>query len=160
MVVITLEHKKRNYIGIDIVDSEHRVFPTMQKAKKWLADNNFYYGQSPFFNYNPHDGKEWCHIKDSSWEYIDVRLEILGDQDEPSRYKDFDPGMAPWQKAAFEEGRREGYAQVLVEADIPKDVKVKKFMEHFDESEEDAEYWISECEKAGKESPLVVEENR
>lgn len=155
MIIITLEHNSIGIIGKKEIDCEHRAFLTMQEAEKWLEDNNFYYGQRSFFQYTPADAKEWCHKKDVSWEFISVSIETIYDHDEPSRYKDFVPGMAPWQKAAFEEGRREGYAQVLVEAGLPRDEMIRRYMNHFDESKKDAEYWISVCEATEKENKLA-----
>ncbi|MCR5404230.1 MAG: hypothetical protein K6E91_10505 [Butyrivibrio sp.] len=146
MVIITLERTKPSFMGMDIEDYEHRAFLTMKEAEKWLISNNFYYGQRDFFEYTPAEAKEWCHKKDASWEYIGVSIETIDNPDEVSRYKDFDPGMAPWQKAAFEDGRREGYTKKLVEAGLPREVIIKKYMEYFNERKEDAEYWISVCE--------------
>ena len=150
MVLITLERKKPSFAGMDIEDCEHRVFFTMQDAEKWLVSNNFYFGQRDFFKYTPADAKEWCHKKDASWEYIAVSIETIDVPGEPSRYKDFDPGIAPWKKAAFEEGRREGYAKTLVESGLSREVVIRKYMNYFNERKEDAEYWISVCEAAGK----------
>ncbi len=65
-------------------------------AKKWLINNNFYYGQRSFFNYTPSFAKEWCHKNDQSWEYIDVSLEKYRGLNQYSRYKNFIPEKAPW----------------------------------------------------------------
>ncbi|MBP3197159.1 MAG: hypothetical protein J6N21_09170 [Butyrivibrio sp.] len=157
MVIITLEHNCIGVFKMEDIDCEHRAFLTMKEAEKWLVDNNFYYGQRSFLQYTPADAKEWCHQNDASWEFIGVSIEVIENPDEPSRYKDFNPGMAPWQKAAFEDGRREGYAQVLVEANFPRDEMIKRYMNHFDESKADAEYWISVCEEAEKERSGVEE---
>ena len=157
MVIVTLEHKKQRCIGLDIEDREHRAFLTMQEAEKWLEDNNFYYGQRDFFNYTPDDAKEWCHKNDASWEYINVEIETVEDRNSPSCYKEFDPGMSPWQKAAFEDGRREGFVEMLVEMGLPTELIIEKYMKNFKENEEDAKYWISLYENNKNESALAKE---
>ena len=96
MVVVTLEHKKLGAVFVDTVDSEHRAFLDMKEAEKWLNDNNFIYGQRSFFKYDKPEDKEWCHVKDASWEYINVLVECYDDVEKESRYKSFDPGMPPW----------------------------------------------------------------
>ncbi len=158
MVIITLEHKEQGFMSMDIVDCEHRAFLTMKEAKKWLKDNNFYYGQRSFFQYTPSDGKEWCHKNDASWEYISVKVETIEDQNAPSRYRDFDAGVvSPWAKAALEGGSRKTVVRVLRNADIPREQIVKVFMEDFGDSKEDAEYWISACEEESDESNISEE---
>ena len=96
MILVTLKHMKLRTISIDVQDSETRTFSCMRDAKKWLINNNFYYGQRPFFNYTPSFAKEWCHKNDQSWEYIDVSLEKYRGLNQYSRYKNFIPEKAPW----------------------------------------------------------------
>ncbi len=145
-------------MSMEIVDCEHRAFLTMKEAKKWLKDNNFYYGQRSFFEYTPPDGKEWCHKKDASWEYISVSVETIEDQNAPSRYRDFDAGVvSPWVKAALEEKRRKPLVRLIRTAGIPREEIIKRFMEDFGDTKEDAEYWIAVCEKEIDESDISEE---
>ena len=147
MVIVTLMRRKHAGFTLETQGVEHRAFPNMKAAKKWLKANNFIYGQRDFLKYDGPDDKEWCHVNDASWDFIKVIIETLEDPEEDSCYKNFDPGMAPWLKAAYEEGRREGFAGRLVKLDMPRDEKIKMFIETFGDSKADAEYWISYCEK-------------
>ena len=78
-----------------------------KKATRWLAENNFYYGQRSFFNYKD-NAQEWCHRRDVSREFIDVDIaEYKIDTMTASQYRDFLPDLAPWVKAAIEDAKSE-----------------------------------------------------
>ncbi len=147
MVIVTLMRKEQVAFFLETQDSENRAFPSMKEAEKWLKANNFIYGQRSFLKYESPKDKEWCHVNDASWHFIKVIIETVEDAEAESCYKNFDPGIAPWIKSAREEGRREGFATGLVKTDIPREEKIKIFIEAFGDSKADAEYWISYCEK-------------
>ena len=150
MVVVTLEHKKLGSVFVDTVDSEHRAFIDIKDAEKWLSDNNFIYGQRHFFRYENPDYKEWYHVKDASWEYIDVNVEYFDDPEKESCYKSFDPGIAPWARSIYEEAKREGFVKAMFDKKLSREIMVEKFMENFGDSRNDAEYWIDQHEEDRK----------
>lgn len=98
MVIVNLTRKQLGVIEIKTQDSECRIFDNIQEAERWLVDNNFYYGRRDFFQYENAEDMEWCHKKDCSWEYITVDFENIDDMNKASRYKNFNPGMAPWER--------------------------------------------------------------
>ena len=72
MVIVTLIRKKLAGFTVETQGFEHRAFPDMKAAEKWLKANNFIYGQRNFLKYDGPKDKEWCHVNDASWEYIKV----------------------------------------------------------------------------------------
>ena len=147
MVVVSLVRNKLGTFSLEIIDFEQKEFSDKHEAEQWLTDNNFVYGQRDFFKYKNSDDKQWCHINDVSWEFIDVTIETKQETNGESRYKNFIPDISPWAKAAYYDGLREGFAETIVKLDIPRDEKIKRFAEHFGDSIETAKYWISFCEK-------------
>ena len=122
MVLIVLERIVRKIIGSDVEDKEYRIFETIQEAERWLKENNFYYGQRIFFSYTPKDAKEWCHMNDDTWEYVNVTIEDRDVWNEPSYYRNFYPGR----EDDIKKVKQEMLVELVEDRVIPVEVAVEK----------------------------------
>ena len=96
MVLLTLSHMRPGVLTMEVKDKEQRLFSSMDKAERWLINNNFLLGQRPFFNYKD-DSKEWCHWGETSWDFIDVDFqEFETDLMDDSKFKNTLASKAPW----------------------------------------------------------------
>lgn len=153
MVIVTLTQKINALFTEHAIDSEHRIFSDIETAEKWLTENNF---KTVHGLRNP-EKVFWVHKNNNSEKYVDVTFENAEDQERESKFKNFDPGMDSWQKAAYEEGRREGFAKSIAKEDIPMEQKIKMFKEYFDTSWQDAEQWIlQESIDSDSNSPMML----
>lgn len=97
VVVVKLKELFPDCVGfMKEINSEERVFSSMEKAEEWLYKNGFRIGQRCFFNYTPKDGKEWIRENDVAWNYVTVEFEEYElDIDDESVFKDHFPRMSP-----------------------------------------------------------------
>lgn len=66
---------KMEVVGVTVepVDREVRLFSSKESAERWLADNDFVYGQRRFLNY-PAGYREWFHRDDIAMDRINVTI--------------------------------------------------------------------------------------